>query len=277
MNGIISVAAIQSRPLKTLDANLSNVQELLVEAARRGSRIVVLPENFAYYNQSDLQLIGRREATSSGPVRQFLAEQAKHLGMWIVGGTIPVIDGSSKPFARSLVYSPRGDCVDYYDKIHLFDADIESAATKSSYSESDHYSHGRLIKTAMTDYCRLGLTVCYDLRFAALYQQLALAKSQIVAVPAAFTAITGRDHWELLLRARAVENQFFVIGANLVDRDNCSRGLWGGSAIIDPWGTVLASIEDGVGVVTADINLTMIDQVRLRMPMHQHKRLNFPS
>lgn len=273
MNKIINVAAIQSRPEKTLEANLKKAQELLVEAAHRGSNIAVLPENFAYYKQPNLQLAGRAEAADTGPVRQFLAAQAAHLGLWIVGGTVPVMDSSSKPFARSLVYNPKGDCVGYYDKIHLFDAFIESETAKNNYSESDHYSHGQLIKTLPTDDCELGLSVCYDLRFAELYQQLCQANAQVVAVPAAFTATTGRDHWELLLRARAIENQFFVVGANLVDRHQAGRGLWGGSAIVDPWGTVLASLEDEVGVVVAEIDLRMIDQVRERMPVQQHRAL----
>jgi nitrilase len=119
------------------------------------------------------------------------------------------------------------------------------------------------------------MSVCYDLRFAAFYYQLRVAGSQIVTVPAAFTAITGRDHWQLLLRARAVENQFFMVGANLVDRTSSSRGLWGGSAIIDPWGTVIAKIDDDIGVVSADINLNMIDDIRTRMPVHNHGRLMF--
>lgn len=273
MRTIFQVAAIQSKPEKTLEANLKNTQELLLEAAKRGSNIAVLPENFAYYRQSNLELAGGAEASESGPVRQFLSEQSALHGMWIVGGTVPVMDSLTKPAARSLVYNPSGDCVGRYDKIHLFDAFVESETAKSSYSESDYYTHGKSIVTVPTGYCRLGLSVCYDLRFAELYQQLCQAKAQVVAVPAAFTATTGRDHWELLLRARAVENQFFVIGANLVDRHHGSRGLWGGSAIIDPWGTVLASLEDDIGVVVAEIDLRIIDQVRTKMPVQQHRTL----
>ena len=216
---------------------------------------------------------GHTEASDRGPVRQFLAEQSALLGIWIVGGTVPVMDSLSKPVARSLVYNPKGDCVGHYDKIHLFDAYIESETAKNSYSESDYYSHGKSIVTLPTEYCRLGLSVCYDLRFAELYQQLSQANAQVVTVPAAFTATTGRDHWELLLRARAVEQQFFVIGANLVDRHHSSRGLWGGSAIVDPWGTVLASLEDDTGVAVAEIDLRTIDQLRKRMPVQQHRTL----
>ena len=236
MTNIVKVAVIQSRPLKKLENNLNQIQQLLIEASRQRASIVVLPENFAYYGEQDLQAIGCQEALSNGPVRQFLSEQAKRLKLWIVGGTVPVGDNNSKPVARSLVYDSSGHCIDHYDKIHLFDADVHSESSQQAYRESDSYSYGNAIKTIETDFCKLGLTVCYDLRFAALYHQLRAAGSQLVTVPAAFTAITGRDHWQLLLRARAVENQFFMLGANLVDRARSSRGLWGGSAIIDPWG-----------------------------------------
>ncbi len=277
MRNIIKVAVIQSRPLRKLDANLSQIQQLLIEASKQRASIVVLAENFAYYGEQNIQSIGFQEAASDGPVRQFLREQAKRLKLWIVGGTVPVGDKNSKPVARSLVYDPRGHCVDHYDKIHLFDADVHSGSSQQAYRESDLYSYVNAIKTVETDFCKLGLSVCYDLRFAALYHQLRVAESQLVAVPAAFTAITGRDHWQLLLRARAVENQFFMLGANLVDRASSSRGLWGGSAIVDPWGTVIAQLEDEVGVVTADINLTMIDDIRARMPVHNHARLKFKN
>jgi predicted amidohydrolase len=277
MRNIIKVAVIQSRPLKKLDANLNQIQQLLIEASRQRASIVVLPENFAYYGEQNLQSIGCQEALSNGPVRQFLSEQARRLKLWIIGGTLPVGDKNSKPVARSLVYDPSGHCVDHYDKIHLFDADVHSQSSQQAYRESDLYSYGNTIKTVDTDFCKLGLSVCYDLRFAALYNQLRAEGSQLVAVPAAFTAITGRDHWQLLLRARAVENQFFMLGANLVDRAINVKGLWGGSAIIDPWGTVIAQLEDEVGVVTADINLTMIDDIRSRMPVQNHARLKFKN
>lgn len=277
MRNIFKVAVVQSRPLKKLDANLNQIQQLLIEASRQRASIVVLPENFAYYGEQNLQSIGCQEALSTGPVRQFLSEQAKRLKLWIIGGTLPVGDENSKPVARSLVYDPSGHCLDHYDKIHLFDADVHSESSQQAYRESDLYSHGRAIKTVETDVCKLGLSVCYDLRFAALYNQLRAAGAQLVTVPAAFTAITGRDHWQLLLRARAVENQFFMLGANLVDRALNAKGLWGGSAIIDPWGTVIAQLEDEVGVATADINLTMIDDIRTRMPVQNHARLKFKN
>ena len=274
MDKVFRVAALQSKPQKTLDANLNQVQSLLIDASQQGARMVVLGENFAYHGQSDLHAIGKAEATPQGPVRQFLTEQSKQLGLWIIGGTVPVLEPSqSKPYARSLIYNPQGDCAGHYDKIHLFDAVVESQSDKRGYCESDFYCAGSSLTSLETDYCILALSICYDLRFAELYQQLCHTKAQLVAVPSAFTAATGVDHWQVLLRARAIENQFYVIGANLVDREHHSRALWGGSAIIDPWGKVLASLDDEIGVAVAEIDLSVLEKVRRKMPMLQHRKL----
>ena len=275
MDRKFTVAAVQSKPEKTLDANLNEVQAMLVEASLQGAQIVVLAENFAYHGQSDLYSIGETEATPRGPVRQFLSEQARQLGVWIIGGTVPVLEPlKPKPYARSLIYDPQGECVGHYDKIHLFDAFVQSETVKRGYSESDFYCSGSLVRTLKTDHCNLGLSVCYDLRFRELYQQLCDAKAELVAVPSAFTAVTGEYHWQVLLRARAIENQFFVVGANLVDRKHSSRALWGGTAIVDPWGTVLASLDEDIGVIVADIDLSIVSEVRQKMPIQQHKKLN---
>jgi nitrilase len=171
------------------------------------------------------------------------------------------------------LFSPEGEVVDHYDKIHLFDVDVTVDGYNRSYRESDDYSAGKRVAAVRTDLAVLGLTVCYDLRFAELYRRLVDAEAQIITVPAAFTAATGKDHWQVLLRARAIENQCFVIGANLVDREHKRRGLWGGSCIIDPWGNVLASMEDEVGAVIAEIELGKIDQIRAEMPVAEHRRL----
>ena len=275
MDRIFCVAALQSKPQKTLDANLNQVQTLLVEAVQQGANMVVLGENFAYHGQSDLYSIGQAEATPKGPVRQFLSEQAKQLGLWIIGGTIPVLESSQlKPYARSLIYNPEGHSAGQYDKIHLFDALVQAEAVKRGYCESDFYDSGSSLTTLKTDHCNLGVSICYDLRFSELYRQLCQSKAELVAVPSAFTAATGVDHWRVLLRARAIENQFFVVGANLVDRDHQSRALWGGSAIVDPWGTVLASLDDEIGVAIADLDLSLLQKVRHKMPMQKHRKLS---
>jgi predicted amidohydrolase len=269
----ITVAAIQLKPLASIEANLDSAAKLLQQAVDRGAQLVVLPENFAYYGQSNIAHIGQLEANPYGPVRQFLAEQAKKLAIWLVAGTLPVADKQAKPYARSYLFNPLGEVMGVYDKIHLFDADVRSGAGQTSYKESNDYLPGQRVAVVPTELATLGLSVCYDLRFAELYRQLADRDAEIIAVPAAFTTVTGRDHWQLLLRARAVENQVFVIGANMVDRDHAVRGLWGGSAIIDPWGNVLASLDDQPGVVVVEIDTQAIAATRAKMPVSQHRKL----
>lgn len=271
-------AAVQLRPGDSIDHSLNNACAMIQCAVDKGAELVVLPENFAHLGCSDFTAIGRAESTPKGLVRHFLSDQARQQGIWLVAGTLPVSDpGEDKPFARSLLFDPQGKQRSSYDKIHLFDVTLDktelSAGQQSSYRESDNFSGGCEIVVAQTDLCALGMSVCYDLRFAELYRQLAVRGAQIVSVPAAFTAATGRDHWLLLLRARAVENQIFVIGANMVDREHPRRALWGGSAIIDPWGNLLAAIDDKPGVAVAEIELSLIDKVRAKMPLSAHRKL----
>jgi len=270
-------AAVQLRPQDSLAQNLAAAAVLIEQSADAGSQLVVLPENFAYLGRKDLAEVGLAER-SKGPVYEFLTEQARRHSLWLVGGTVPVTDPDlSKPFARSWLFDPQGNLVQSYDKIHLFDVDVAKSAGRTlepvSYRESDDYLSAKEVVVAQAGACRLGMSVCYDLRFPELYRQLADADAQVVAVPAAFTAATGRDHWELLLRARAVENQLFVIGANMVDREHARRGLWGGSAIIDPWGTVLARVDDKPGVAIAEIDLDRLTEIRGKMPVAQHRKL----
>ena len=275
MSNLINVAAIQLKPASSLEDNLTNVAALLSVAAAAGAQLAVLPENFAHYGQKDFTAIGLQESTDDGPVRQFLADQARLNGLWLVGGSLPILDAEPLPFARSLLFDPEGNTVGQYDKIHLFDVDVsEGTAEARSYKESDDFASGTDVVVATTALCTLGMTVCYDLRFAELYRKLADEGAQIITVPAAFTAATGKDHWQVLLRARAIENQVFVVGANLVDRDHPSRGLWGGSVIIDPWGTVLASLDgDEAGFISAEIDLDMINELRAKMPIDAHRKL----
>ena len=275
MSNLINVAAIQLKPASSLEDNLTNAAALLSEAAAAGAQLAVLPENFAHYGQKDFTAIGLQESTDDGPVRQFLADQARLNGLWLVGGSLPILDAEPLPFARSLLLDPEGNTVGQYDKIHLFDVDVsEGTAEARSYKESDDFASGTDVVVATTALCTLGMTVCYDLRFAELYRKLSDEGAQIITVPAAFTAATGKDHWQVLLRARAIENQVFVVGANLVDRDHPSRGLWGGSVIIDPWGTVLASLDgDEAGFISAEIDLDMINELRAKMPIDAHRKL----
>ena len=275
-----TVAAIQLMPADSVHKNLENAQLLLREAASRGADIAVLPENFAYYGQSNISALIKGEGDEKGLAGEFLRTQAQELGIWIIGGTIPVLGcvepvDIDRPYARSFLLNPQGERKAYYDKIHLFDADISlSQDEHRQYRESDRYSAGNNICVVPTSFAKIGLTVCYDLRFPELYRNLADQGAEIITVPSAFTANTGQAHWEVLLRARAIENQLFMIGANLVDRDHPKRGLWGGSAIVDPWGTILDSvIGNQAGIAIADINIDLIRQQRRNIPVRQHRKL----
>lgn len=268
----MKAAVVQTRGDKGLEGNLAACAHWLQLASEAGATLVVLPENFAYYGCRELPRAAADESTPDGPVRQFLASQACKHGVWLLGGTIPVADTlDEKPFAASLLVSPQGEEVARYNKIHLFDVDV--AETGKSYRESDDYRHGTDVVVAPTPLGNLGLSVCYDLRFPELYREMAARGAEILAAPSAFTAATGKVHWELLLRARAVENLCYVVAANLADRNHPNKATWGGSAIVDPWGTVLASLDDEEGFAIADIDLERLHTLRRQMPVLSHRRL----
>lgn len=266
-------AAIQLKSDGDLDANLARAGAVIAAAAAAGSELVVLPENFAYYGAADATAVARDEYTADGPARRFLAAQARCFGIWLVGGTLPLFNGvdQTKPYATCLLFNPQGREVARYQKIHLFDVMV--AETGKRYCESDGYQHGREPVVAATAVGSLGLSVCYDLRFPELYRVLAGLGAEILVVPSAFTATTGKAHWRLLLQARAVENLCYVIGANLGNRDHPSKPTWGGSAIIDPWGEVIAEMADEEGFIAADLDLQRIASLRQNMPVLDHRRL----
>lgn len=268
----VRAAVVQIRANRGFQGNLEAAGLWLDRAAMDGAQLVVLPENFAYFGQKPLADAAAGEFSSDGAARAFLAGKARQLGIWLLGGTIPVADGpGGKPFAASLLFSPEGVEVARYNKIHLFDVSVEE--TGKVYRESDDYCHGQDVVVADTAFGKLGLSVCYDLRFPELYRQQASRGARILAAPSAFTAATGRAHWQLLLRTRAVENLCFMLGANLAGRDDPKNPTWGGSAIIDPWGRVLVELEDGEGIAVADLDLDEQAILRRNMPVLEHRRI----
>lgn len=272
------IAAIQLRGDGDRDHRLQRAEALIDQAAAAGAGLLVLPENFAYYgaNPQRLREAAETERGPGGPARTLLAECARRHRVWILGGTLPLTSGlrgdrDPKPFAAALLYDDSGEEVARYHKIHLFDVAVRD--TGQRYCESDSFRHGRDPALLQTPFGRLGISVCYDLRFPELYRYYAAGGAELLAVPSAFTATTGAAHWQLLLRARAVENQCYVIGANIGDRHHPKRPTWGGSAIVDPWGKVLAEVGDGDGVITADLDRDRLAQVRADMPALDHRRL----
>lgn len=276
------VAAVQMVSTANLDENLQSAARLIAEASAAGASLVLLPEVFAVLEGGPMRQFGEKEG--AGPIQEFLSGQARKHELILVGGTIPLITRPGRaPSApdyfvddervrpASLVYDASGAQIARYDKIHLFDVVV--ADKQASYSESRSYEAGNEIVSVDTAMGRLGLSVCYDMRFPELYRELFSRQVDMVTVPAAFTRVTGEAHWETLLRARAIENQCYVIAAGQGGKHNEKRETWGHSMIIDPWGTVLDEIDQGDGFAIAEIDLEFVDSVRKRMPISQQRKL----
>lgn len=253
--------------------NLAAAGELIRRAAADSARLAVLPENFAFMGLVEHDKVALRETEGDGPIQQFLSDTAKQHGIWLVAGTIPLAaDSPDHVRAASLVYDDQGRRVARYDKIHLFDVVLEGG---ERYCESDSLEAGSEVVVADTPLGKIGLTVCYDVRFPELYRNMHRHGVELITVPSAFTASTGRAHWEALLRARAVENLCYVIAANQGGTHVNGRETWGHSLILDPWGRVLAQIETGPGVACADLEIENLPELRQRFPALTHRKLNY--
>lgn len=269
----MSLALIQMVSQADVLANLAQARQLLEQAAAQGARLVVLPENFAAMGRRDLASLGHAEALGEGPILPWLSQTARELGLWIVAGTVPLPpddQSAAKPHACSLLIDAQGQRVARYDKLHLFDVDVSDSHGR--YRESDDFAFGSQVVVADTPVGRLGLTVCYDLRFPELYSALRAAGAELISVPAAFTAVTGAAHWQVLTRARAIETQCYVLAAGQGGRHPGGRETFGHSAIIDPWGQVLGELPDGPGVLLAERDAAAQAAIRQRMPVVRHKR-----
>jgi predicted amidohydrolase len=262
----ISVCQMNSKADKAENTRVA--LELLDEAKRQGGEIAVLPECLDYMGPDEGVYPNSEEA--DGPLSQALAAKAKELGIWVVGGTFRVReDGSERVGNTLVVYSPEGEITATYRKLHMFDITIPGEV---DFLESRTVKPGEDIVTTEIAGVPSGLAICFDLRFPELFRLLALAGAKILFLPAAFTAFTGKAHWEVLLRARAIENTCFVVAAGQHGENMPGKASHGQSIIIDPWGEIVAEAPDGVGVVTADIDLDQVDQVRRNMPSLQNRR-----
>jgi len=264
-------AAIQMASSPNIRSNLLEADKLIGEAVNAGAKLVALPENFALMGEHELDKVKAREIDGEGPIQDFLSNVAKKYGVWVIGGTIPLAgDSDNKVKAACLVYDDQGERVGRYDKIHLFDVSVPD--TDEEYRESDSIEPGSELIVLETPFGKLGLSVCYDLRFPELYRKLAVQGAEILVVPAAFTAQTGAAHWEVLLRARAIENLCYVIAPNQGGFHINGRKTFGHSMIIDPWGVVLDCNKSGGGFVCAEIDHERLEKVRTTFPVLQHRR-----
>ena len=270
------VAAIQMTSSHVVADNLAAAAALLREAKDSGAEIACLPENFSFIGLHDADKVQVAEADGDGPVQSFLSETARKLKMWILGGTIVIRgDGAVRVANASLLIDAAGKRVARYDKIHLFDVTIPGR--DEQYRESTHVAAGRELVIADTPVGRLGLSVCYDMRFPELYRELVAQGAEWLAMPAAFTVPTGRAHWETLLRARAIENLCYVVAPAQSGTHSSGRETYGDSLIVDYWGQVLSRLAKGTGVITADIDLAKEAETRARFPALTNRQLGLPS
>jgi nitrilase len=264
-------AAIQMASSPNVGFNLLEAEKLIAEAVKAGAKLVALPENFALMGTHETDKLKAKEVDGTGPIQDFLSAVAKKHAVWVVGGTIPIAgDNDNKVRAACLVYDDKGQRVGRYDKVHLFDVNVPG--TNEVYRESDGIESGTDFQIFETPFGKLGVAICYDLRFPEFFRKMSRLGVEIFVVPSAFTAETGAAHWEVLLRARAIENLCYVIAPNQGGFHINGRKTFGHSMIIDPWGVILDCYKTGGGFVMADIDLERLEKVRSVFPVLNHRR-----
>jgi nitrilase len=262
------VAAVQMVSTPDVSQNIATCARLLAEAAATGAELVTLPEYWPIMGMKDVDKVAHAEQPGAGPIQQFMANAAREHGIWLIGGTLPLASGEAgKVLNTTLVYDPQGKPVARYDKIHLFGFTRGS----ESYNESATIVPGAAVGVFDAPFGRVGLSVCYDLRFPELYR--AMGTCALIVVPAAFTHTTGMAHWEVLLRARAIENQCYVLASAQGGTHRNGRRTFGHSMLVDPWGEVKTMLREGEGVVVGAIDPAVLASVRESLPALKHRKL----
>ena len=278
---MVKLTAIQLTSAANVATNLAKIAELLAEITATSSHcntenvnqepvqhLVVLPECCLYFGGKDSeQLSLAKESVLANDLCVALGQLAKKFKVYLVGGTIPMLAASADKFTNSsCVFNPNGELIGQYDKIHLFDVDVSD--NTQSYCESRYTQAGKEIQVVNTEFANIGLSVCFDLRFPNLFQQLVKAGADIITVPSAFTKVTGKAHWQTLLQARAIENQVYIIAAGQEGVHENGRETWGHSMIINPWGTIEQSITTGEGFISVEYKKQEVTDIRQSMPLH---------
>ena len=268
----MKLAAIQMVSTTRVEANLAAAHQLLREAAAQGVELAVLPEYFCIMGLKDTDKLALREAFGDGAIQDFLSRTAKELGLWIVGGTLPLASGDpGRARNSSLAFAPSGACVARYDKMHLFRfTDGREAYDETRVLQPGTGPVGFELASRDGHVYQVGMSVCYDLRFPELYRAL---NADLLLAPSAFTWTTGQAHWEILLRARAIENQAFVVAAAQGGVHENGRRTWGHSMVIDAWGQILGQREQGAGLVLAEVSHESLQATRTRLPALEHRML----
>ena len=266
----ICIAAVQMRVGTRVAVNLKEAARLIDIAVMKGAKLVVLPEYFYFMGMKDTDKLVLREEEGSGPIQDFLSKIARSYGIWLVGGSVPFVSSQPDKVRNScLVYDDSGKQVARYDKIHLFN--LKSG--KEHYAEEETIEAGTKVVTLESPFGRIGLSICYDLRFPELYRSM--EKVNIILAPSAFTSFTGKAHWEILIRARAIENMAYLIAPAQVGRHINGHETYGDSMIVDPWGVILDHLSKGPGVVLANINQSYQENLRNSLPALKHCTLQF--
>jgi deaminated glutathione amidase len=269
---LIKIAAIQMASGPSVAANLSEAERLIEVAANQGAKLVVLPEYFAIMGMKETDKVAVRELEGKGPIQDFLSKIARDHGIWLIGGSVPIVSNFPNKVRNScLVYDDKGKQVARYDKIHLFGLDLGN----EHYHEDNTIESGNEIQVVDTPFGKIGLSICYDLRFPELYR--AMGEVNIIVIPAAFTETTGKAHWETLVRARAIENLSYVIAAAQGGYHLSGRETHGNSMIIDPWGVILDRLPRGSGVVIATMNPQYQASLRKSLPALKHRTIKVVS
>lgn len=268
------IAAVQMSSTPDVAINLQQAKHFIIQAVQDGAELVVLPENFAFLGKDPKDKIKHKEAFGSGPIQDFLGQMAIDSNVWIVGGTIPIAvpHHEEKVYASSLAFNNKGECVARYDKIHLFDIELREHQEIHQESQTIHY--GEHVSVFDTPLGKCGIAVCYDIRFPELFRTMQAKGAEIILLPAAFTVPTGKAHWEVLLRARAIENQVYIVASAQTGVHLNGRRTYGHSMIVNPWGDIKASLTKEEGVVCADIDLNFLHQLRHDFPVLLHKKIH---
>lgn len=262
------IAALQFISTPVPEENFAIARRLVAQAAQQHAELVLLPEYWPVMGMQDTDKVAFAEQPDQGPIQQCMASLARDYGIWLIGGTLPLASPEEgKVLNTVLIYGPNGERVSRYDKIHLFGF----KKGEESYDESRTIVPGAAVGTVDTPFGKIGVSVCYDLRFPELYR--AMGECNLIVVPAAFTYTTGKAHWEVLLRARAIENQCYVLAAAQGGKHVNGRRTWGHSMLIDPWGEIKAVLPEGEGIIVGEIDQGLIASVRENLPALKHRRL----
>ncbi|WDE04484.1 carbon-nitrogen hydrolase family protein [Thalassomonas viridans] len=266
------LSAVQLCSMPDVNANLDAIEQQLQSLDIADQHLVVVPECCLFFGARDVDQLTLAKATAEDDaLRRGLAALAQKYRVYLVGGTVPTLAEPGDKFTNSsCVFSPQGEQLGRYDKIHLFDVHVQD--NEKHYFESKYTQAGKSVEVVTTPFAKVGLSVCYDLRFPELYRQLRCRGADIITVPSAFTRVTGKAHWQTLLRARAIENQVFIVAANQEGVHKNGRETWGHSMIISPWGEILSGLETGIGVATAEYSSEELVKVRESIPVSEHNQ-----